>query len=247
MPRCQALCQADSPMDSPIPSLPVLQHQAESAMFQRLSEFQAKAVTQPPVSLTLSAVLSRALPAFELGFSYTASHWNGELAVTLHYQGAELGSSLSVTPEGYSDATARLLAGLLGIPLLELNDPSEAEAEPPIEVINPDAAEQPEGEEEEAAPVVQEPAEDLEEEEFDDAPAAAVEDVRRPLNDLERQSAIDMVKAMEPANRKAFTRAYREEFQVPPEAKQISPHITELRHLHFIDRFTVEAAGGVAA
>lgn len=227
-------------MDSPVPTLPVLQHQAESAMFQRLSEFQAKAVALPPVPPTLSAVLQRAVDAFQLGFSYTASHWNGELCVSLHFQGAELGSSINVTPERYSDATAQLLAGLLGIPLLELNDPSEAEPAI-IQVIDPAAEEQ-----QQAA--AEEPAEELEEEEFaDGAPVAPAEDVRRALNDLERQSAIDMVKAMDAANRKSFTRAFREEFDVPADAKQIAPYFTELRHLQFIDRFTVEAAGGIAA
>jgi Ser/Thr protein kinase RdoA (MazF antagonist) len=56
-----------------------------------------------------------------------------------------------------------------------------------------------------------------------------------------------MVKVLPTEQRRAFTKAFREVFEVPAESKQIVPFITELRHLQFIDRFTVEASGGIAA
>lgn len=56
-----------------------------------------------------------------------------------------------------------------------------------------------------------------------------------------------MIRCMPPEVRAAFSRAFRTTFDVPAEARQITPYITTLQHLQFIDRFTVEAAGGIAA
>jgi len=43
-----------------------------------------------------------------------------------------------------------------------------------------------------------------------------------------------------------FAIAFRDGFSIPKEEKSILPCITELRHYQFIDRYTIEAAGGVA-
>jgi len=51
---------------------------------------------------------------------------------------------------------------------------------------------------------------------------------------------------MTPEQRKAFTIAFRDAFRVDREERSITPLITEQRHLTFIDRFTVEAAGGIS-
>lgn len=237
----------DYPMTDPTPLLPVLQRMNhESSMFQQLSAFQQSAAHLQPTTPRLVEVLAAALPAFELGFSYTASHWNGELTVTLHYQGAELGSSAKAALDNYSETCARLLAGLLGIPVLDADEASEPEV----------CASLPQSEEPSADSVAPEPAADPEEadEEFDDgldqAPAGkqpAAPDNQRELTDEEKATAIGMIKVMEPSARKAFTKAFRELFQVPADAKQISPFITKLEHWLFIDRYTVEASGGIAA
>lgn len=68
-----------------------------------------------------------------------------------------------------------------------------------------------------------------------------------PLSDDEKDAAVAMVKVMDVAQRKAFTIAFRHAFEIPSSERAIQPLITELRHLQFIDRFTIEAAGGVAA
>ena len=219
-------------MTDPHPLAPALRHMdMEQSMFQKLSEFQQETAYLDPVAPQLRAVLSAALPAFELGFSYTASHWNGELTVTLHYQGAELGSSATASIDNYGDTCARLLAGLLGIPLLE----GEAASEPePLET-----------EEVEAEAPVAEPEPQEEDEEFDEPEPSA--DIHRILSEQEKATAVDMVKAMPPDRRRAFTKTFREVFNVPADAKQLVPFISELQHLHFIDRYTVEASGGVAA
>lgn len=225
-------------MTDDLPLQPALLHmRSEAAMFSRLSEFQAQVAQVKPVPPQLPAVLAAALPAFEAGFSYTSCHWRGELTVTLHFQGAELGSSATAEITGYCATTARLLAGLLGIPLDELASSAEAELvalEPAAEHPVPTLELVPEPEQEAVAIVSVEDA--------DQAP-----DPLRLLTEEERTTAIDMVKAMPVDVRKAFTRAFRDEFDVPPEAKQVSPYIRELRHMQFCDRFTVEAAGGIAA
>jgi hypothetical protein len=71
-------------------------------------------------------------------------------------------------------------------------------------------------------------------------------DPTTPLTPEQREAALAMVKAMDADQRKAFTISFRDAFRVDRSVKVIAPVITELRHLHFIDRFTVEAAGGVS-
>lgn len=225
-------------MTDPTPLVPALHHlQAEAQMYEALSAFQQQSDHHQPVRPSLPAVLAAATPAFQAGFSYTASHWGGELCVTLHYRGAELGSSCPAGISNYSEACARLLAGLLGIPVLELDHSSEPEPAPVV--ISLPVQQQP----------MTEPAAELTAEADAETPAAAQPglDICRSLTEEEKATAIAMVKAMSPDQRRAFTKAFREEFEVPPDAKQISPFIQELRHLHFCDRYTVEAAGGIAA
>lgn len=228
--------------------LPALQRMSlESAMFSALSAFQQSAVRTQPVPPSLQAVLTAAMPAFEAGFAYTASHFAGELTVAIHYQGAELGSSAPASLTSYSETAARLLAGLLGIPLLELEDSSEPEQPasgspaPALQVVPVPA--EPAEPQPDPEPVADDDLE--EEEEFDDG--LELEDVTRALSEAEKATAVQMVKVLPTEQRKAFTKTFREVFQVPADAKQVVPFITELRHLQFIDRYTVEAAGGVAA
>jgi len=66
------------------------------------------------------------------------------------------------------------------------------------------------------------------------------------LDEQQKASAVSMIKAMTPEQRKAFTIAFRDAFRVDREERSITPLITEQRHLTFIDRFTVEAAGGIS-
>lgn len=220
-------------------------------MFTKLSEFQQSAAHLKPVAPQLVAVLAAALPAFELGFSYTASHWNGELTVTLHYQGAELGSSAVASFANYGDTCAALLAGLLGIPLIDTSGACEPEQEP-LEPASNEEVEQASAAPEAAPAAAVEAVEEEADEEFDDgldgSPSQpTTPDTQRELTEEEKATAISMIKVMEPAQRKAFTKAFRELFAVPSDAKQITPHITRLEHWLFIDRYSVEAAGGIAA
>ena len=84
----------------------------------------------------------------------------------------------------------------------------------------------------------------------DAEPEAASEalepDPSKLLSEQQKAAAMEMVKVMTAEQRKAFTISFRSAFHVPREVKAIAPLITELQHLHFVDRFTVEAAGGIA-
>lgn len=239
-------------MTDTLPPTPALRRQdMESSMFTKLSEFQQSAAHLKPVAPRLVAVLAAALPAFELGFSYTASHWNGELTVTLHYQGAELGSSAVASFANYGDTCAALLAGLLGIPLIDTSGACEPEQEPLEPASNEEVEQATAAHEAEPAAAV-EAVEEEADEEFDDgldgSPSQpTTPDTQRELTEEEKATAISMIKVMEPAQRKAFTKAFRDLFAVPSDAKQITPHITRLEHWLFIDRYSVEAAGGIAA
>jgi len=64
-----------------------------------------------------------------------------------------------------------------------------------------------------------------------------------PLTDAEKAACVAMVKAMDAAQRKAFTIHFRNAFKVPSEEKAIAPLMVEFRHLDFVDRYTGEAAG----
>lgn len=235
-------------MTDPSPLIPTLERLTDQRqLFERLSDFQEGLTLTQPIRPLLSEVLRAAQPAFEAGFAYSASMWQGDLQVTIHHGTAELGSCAPASIDSYSDTCARLLAGLLGIPLLEGDQPVEAEATTPsaLPAGTPPQLQQDTPQVVEPDP---EPDPEPEDEEFDELgdpePSA---DIRRTLSEQEKATAVDMVKAMPADKRRAFTKTFREVFSIPAEAKQIVPFITELQHLHFIDRYTVEASGGIAA
>ncbi len=62
----------------------------------------------------------------------------------------------------------------------------------------------------------------------------------------QRAVAVEMISSLSAEARKAFTISFRDAFRVPRETKAIAPLITEVRHLEFCDRWSIEAAGGVA-
>jgi hypothetical protein len=217
---------------------------AQAAFSEALAAFQLKL----PAEGMNPAAAAQAASAH--GFSWLCRPVDDQLVEVClrHSAGAcELAIGGSVT---------RLLAGLLGLPLmaddLELIGAAPVPAAKPAK---PTSAPEPEPEPakpEPAAPAaidvaaaalaaatggavapVDEPA--------TDGPAAT-----DPLSDTERQTAVAMLKALTAAHRKAFAISFRDAFRVAKEEKSIAPLITERRHLDFIDRFTVEAAGGVS-
>ena len=71
-------------------------------------------------------------------------------------------------------------------------------------------------------------------------------DSATPLTGQQKAVAIGMISKLSVEQRKAFTIAFRDAFRVPREAKAIAPLITEVRHMEFCDRWSIEAGGGVA-
>lgn len=108
--------------------------------------------------------------------------------------------------------------------------PAPGEAAPPAEAACP----MPEA----AAPAPAEPP----------SPATAAEpDPTTPLTPEQQAQARAWVGAMaSAAQRKAFAAAFRHAFSVDPAEKSVAPLITQWQHYAFVDRFVIEAAGGVA-
>lgn len=71
-------------------------------------------------------------------------------------------------------------------------------------------------------------------------------DPTTPLTAEQKAVAVNMIKALSADQRQAFTISFRDAFRVERSVKAIAPVITELRHLHFCDRWSIENAGGVA-
>lgn len=222
---------------------------AQSAMFEALAELQDQYFSHcDAVAPDLCAVLTAGEPAWSNGFAYTASFWQSELTVTLHYASAEHSSTVACDMRCYSEACARLLGGLLGIPIMDAPidaDPTVGTApvvisRPPAPSPEPEPAAEPEPEPEPAAEPEPEP---------EPEPAADPEPEPEPDPELtpeHKAALIETVKLMEAIQRRAFSKAFRDVFQVPAEAKQLTGYITHARHADFIDRYVTEAAGGVA-
>ena len=203
---------------------------AERALTAALASFQEQVQAVP--SLDLAAVVEAAKPAFSSGIAFSAQlvdvRGRHKLRVTvMHADGAE------VTSEEWADevddllqAAGWMLAMLLGIPLAKQARPVEAEAAEAkcLAVVRvPDAAAGPEsGAEEDAAPVV-----DLD---------VALE----ALTPQEIEATHQRILALPQAGRQALTKAFREHFQVPRNARSIGDRITQHQHAAFIDHFLEE-------
>jgi hypothetical protein len=232
---------------------PHQQHwRAEAQMAEALSEFQAQ--LQPARELTLLAVIEAAKPAFQRGFSFSVRSGGGGTTVLLMHKGGAQQSAEDDSYDADFSISARLLAGLMGIPVDPVPRPSKEEESAPrrgVEVVSPvlpaagDAPQAPlEPAAEEAIP---EPdVEELLELELE-ATAAAVplEPQLEPLSPEEISTLTGMLKAMARTDKeswKRFTIAFRSHFQVPSTARTITDRVNQRRHADFIDRFERELA-----
>jgi hypothetical protein len=78
-------------------------------------------------------------------------------------------------------------------------------------------------------------------------PTEYVPDPSQPLTAEQKTVCVEMISSLGIDQQKAFKIAFRDAFRVPREAKAIAPLITEVRHMEFCDRWSIEAGGGVAA
>ena len=67
------------------------------------------------------------------------------------------------------------------------------------------------------------------------------------LTAAQKRACVDGINLLTPDKMKAFKISFRDAFKVPREKVAIAPLITEVRHMEFCDRWSIEVSGGVAA
>ncbi|MCP9852772.1 hypothetical protein KBZ14_07795 [Synechococcus sp. HJ21-Hayes] len=203
---------------------------AERALTAALASFQEQVQAVP--SLDLAAVVEAARPAFASGIAFSAQlvdvRGRNKLRVTvMHAGGAE------VTSEEWADevddlpqAAGWMLAMLLGIPLAKQARPVEAETKEQAELVDDvvnDESAQP-------SPAPQE----------EPGHPADLDVALEPLTPQEIEATHQRILALPQAGRQALTKAFREHFQVPRNARSIGDRITQHQHAAFIDHFLEE-------
>lgn len=237
---------------NPSTQLALRAFEADIALSAALAEFQA----QPPAG----TIIEEARRAAAYGFSWFARPSEpGFVEVRLrHKAGAEINAD--------GTSITAVLAGLLGHPLAQdiavlaaaqtdepekicdsrILLPGEQSAPEPLPAEAVLAAAQTQAAAESLAAitggVVTEPSEYV-----PDPDEAEQQRLAGPLTAEQKQSCVDGIKLLTAEQRKAFTIAFRNAFRVPREEKAITPLITEVRHMEFCDRWSIEASGGVAA
>lgn len=221
------------------------QWRAERELAEALSTFQSQ--VQPAAALTLEAVVAAARPAFQLGFCFSVrSSEQGTVVLLMHRCGGQQSAESDADDEDFT-LSARLLAGLLGIPVASLPQPSKAEENEELAgggQVDPASA----------SPAPAAPA-------AINAPVTAIVPVPdgepvapdlEPLSAEEIGSLTGMLKAMARSDKEAwqrFSAAFRKHFAVPRTARTITDRINQRRHAVFIERFERElnAAAGAGS
>ena len=203
---------------------------AERALTAALASFQEQVQAVP--SLDLAAVVEAARPAFASGIAFSAQlvdiRGRNKLRVTvMHAGGAEVSS------EEWADeiddllrASGWMLAMLLGIPLAKQAQPSEPHGQLQTELADvPIAAD--------AAPPSPASQEDA-------SPVADLDVALELLTPQEIEATHQRILALPQTARQELTKAFREHFQVPRNARSIGDRITQHQHAAFIDHFLEE-------
>lgn len=200
---------------------------AERALTAALASFQEQVQAVP--SLDLAAVVEAARPAFAAGIAFSAQlveiRGRHKLRVTvMHAGGAE------VTSEEWADevddllqAAGWMLAMLLGIPLTKQARPVEPETVEAKDLAVVGVPAGPESSKEEGV-----------------GAAADLDVALEPLTPQEIEATHQRIIALPQAARQELTKAFREHFQVPRNARSIGDRITQHQHAAFIDHFLEE-------
>ena len=147
-------------------------------------------------------------------------------------------------------SVAELLAGLLGLVWPQEAQAAEPEEKCSLRIMSPSEHAEPEAPAKPEPLPVQVAAESLAAATSGTVVAEPVADPEpdptTPLTDEQRAVAIGMIKSLTADQRQAFTISFRDAFRVERSVKAIAPVITQLQHLQFCDRWSIEAAGGVA-
>jgi hypothetical protein len=224
----------------------------EQQLTHALACFQAE--VSPITAADLAEVVHSARPAFRRGIGWSAQlreqQGRSRLQVTvMHVAGAELCSeSWADEASDLAETTGLLLALLLGIPVSSqaraiqpCSADSEQSDDKPGEGIAQQACSEPKAEDpspEESLP--------LADANGDGAPADGDPGLA-PLTAEEVSEVHRRVLELPQATRQELTKAFREHFQVPRNARSIGDRITQRQHSLFIALFLEEALGQVQA
>ncbi|PZV04491.1 MAG: hypothetical protein DCF23_06030 [Cyanobium sp.] len=209
---------------------------AERALTAALASFQEQ--VQAVSSLDLAAVVEAARPAFASGIAFSAQlvdiRGRHKLRVTvMHAGGAEVSSEeWADEVDDLLQASGWMLAMLLGIPLAQQAQPVEPENCERIKLATAGIAES----SAQLSPDKQEGP----------APAVDLDVALEPLTPQEIEATHQRILALPQAARQELTKAFREHFQVPRNARSIGDRITQHQHAALIDRFLEELDGAQA-
>jgi hypothetical protein len=215
---------------------PTTRLEADQAFAVDLCRFQAQAADHGTTTALLAS-------AHEFGFSWFSRPAPEAIAtqVVLRHVG---GSAF----DAIGDDPAQLLLGLLGelMGISPISTDQPADPEPSTASPAPQPAPIPPAQPEP-------PASQVAAESLAAATGGAVFELAEGdpaltlLTDGMKAQAVQMVSELTPQQRKSFAIAFRNAFNVDKEEKSIIPLITQIRHAQFINDFTIEANGGVAA
>ncbi|MCP9861172.1 MULTISPECIES: hypothetical protein [unclassified Cyanobium] len=222
----------------------------EQQLTHALASFQAE--VSPITAADLAEVVHSARPAFRRGIGWSAhlreQQGRSRLQVTvMHVAGAELCSeSWADEASDLAETTGLMLAMLLGIPVS-----AQARAVQPYAAPEKQTAEEPEVDPKQQACLDQQADDPAAEEPVplahtsDDGTSADGDPALAPLTPEEVSEVRRRVLDLSQAARQELTKAFREHFQVPRNARSIGDRITQRQHSDFIALFLEEAQGQV--
>ncbi|MFM9104706.1 MAG: hypothetical protein ACKOPS_26725 [Cyanobium sp.] len=215
-----------------------------------LASFQAE--VSPITAADLAEVVHSARPAFRRGISWSAhlreQQGRSRLQVTvMHVAGAELCSeSWAAEASDLAETTGLMLAMLLGIPVsgqaraaklcvnAEQQTAEKSAVDPTHQACLDQQADDPAAEE----PVTLADS-------SDSCTSADGDPALAPLTPEEVSEVRRRVLDLSQSARQELTKAFREHFQVPRNARSIGDRITQRQHSDFIELFLEEAQGQV--
>ena len=225
---------------------------AEQQLTHALASFQAE--VSPITAADLAEVVHSARPAFRRGIGWSAQlreqQGRSRLQVTvMHVAGAELCSeSWADEASDLAATTGLMLAMLLGIPVS-----TQARAVQPYVDAQEQAPEKPAVDTPQQACLDQQPADPSPQapvpfaDSSDDGTSADADPALAPLAPEEVSEVHHRVLDLPQAARQELTKAFREHFRVPRNARSIGDRITQRQHSDFIELFLEEALGQVQA
>ena len=220
----------------------------EQQLTHALACFQAE--VSPITAADLAEVVHSARPAFRRGIGWSAhlreQQGRSRLQVTvMHVAGAELCSeSWADEASDLAATTGLMLAMLLGIPVS-----TQARAVQPYVDAQEQAPEKPAVDTPQQACLDQQPADPSPQapvpfaDSSDDGTSADADPALAPLAPEEVSEVHHRVLDLPQAARQELTKAFREHFQVPRNARSIGDRITQHQHAAFIDCFLEECEG----